>query len=73
MGSLSNDDGDGNDNGKKAIGLVWQKKQLRTYITLFCTVISLPSLHEYDVKITNFMFCRGRRDKTKNFFSFPEL
>ena len=25
MGSLSNDDGDGNENGKKAIGLDWQK------------------------------------------------
>ena len=24
MGSLSNDDGDGNENGKKAIGLDWQ-------------------------------------------------
>ena len=24
LGSLSNDDGDGNDNGKKAIGLDWQ-------------------------------------------------
>ena len=24
MGSLSNDDGDGNENGKKAIGLLWQ-------------------------------------------------
>ena len=24
LGSLSNDDGDGNENGKKAIGLDWQ-------------------------------------------------
>jgi len=25
-GSLSNDDGDGNENGEKAIGLAWQNK-----------------------------------------------
>jgi len=48
LGSISNDDdhddhdhGDGNENGKKAIGLDWQKKQLCKHITLFfCTFLS---------------------------------
>ena len=40
VGSLTNDDVDGNENGKKAIGLIgladWAKQQLCTCITLFC-------------------------------------
>ena len=39
LGSLSNDDGDCNEDGKKAIGLDWQKQQLCTCITLFCTFL----------------------------------
>ena len=36
--------------------------------------ISLPSLHDYNVKLPNFTFCRGREKKTTTFFfSFPEL
>ena len=34
-GSLSSDEGDGNVNGYKPIGLDWQNKQLCTCITLF--------------------------------------
>ena len=37
--SLGNDDGDGNKNGKKAIGLYLAKQQLCTCITLFCTFL----------------------------------
>ena len=37
LGSFGNDDGDGNENVKKAIGLL--RKQLCTYITLFCTFL----------------------------------
>ena len=41
IGSVINDDGDGNKNGKKAIGWDKQKKQLCTpCITLFCTFLS---------------------------------
>ena len=40
LGSLSNDDGDGNENGKKEIGLDWLNNKLCTCITLFCTFLS---------------------------------
>ena len=30
--------------------------------------ISLPSLHDYNVKLPNFTFCRGREQKTTTFF-----
>ena len=55
LGILSNDDGDGNDNGnekvKKTIGL-WSKTTILHMYHAF-----LPSLHDYDVKclITRFM------------------
>ena len=56
--SLSNQDGDGNDNGKKAIGLDWQNNNsARTSRFLD---ISRPSLHGYNVKVPKFTFCRGR-------------
>ena len=54
--SLSNDDGDGNEKGKKAIGLDWQNK----CITLFSTLVKVPNL----------TFCRGREHKTTTFFFF---
>ena len=30
--------------------------------------VSLPSLHDYNVKLPNFTFCRGREKKTTTFF-----
>ena len=48
------------------------KQQLCTYITrFFC--ISLLSLHDYNVKVPNFTFCRGRERRRRLSFSFPEL
>ena len=38
------------------------KQQLCTCITLFLH-ISLQSLHDYNVKLPNFTFCRGREQK----------
>ena len=35
--------------------------------------ISLPSLHDHDVKMPNFTFCGGRRHVNCFFFPFPEL
>ena len=35
--------------------------------------ISLPSLHDYDVKIPNCKFYVGRKRATTNFFNFPSL
>ena len=67
LGSLRNDDGDGNRNGKKARGLDWQKKTTLQEHHAFLH-ISLPSLHDYNVKLPNFTFCRGREKKTTTFF-----
>ena len=39
LGSLSNGDGDGNEDGKKAMGLAVAKQQLCTCITLVCTFL----------------------------------
>ena len=68
LGSLSNDDGDVNKNGKKAIGLDWQTTTLHVYHAFL--YISLPSLHYYDVKIPIFTFCEGRERKTTTFSFF---
>ena len=60
LGSLSNDDGDGNENGKK------QNNNFIKYDAFL--YISLPSLHDYDVKLPHFTFCGGREHKTSTFF-----
>ena len=66
--SLSNDDGDGNENGKKAIGLDRQNSNfVRASLFLY---ISLPSLHDYDVKVRKCTFCRGRERGNTTFFFF---
>ena len=70
LGSFSNDDGDGSENVKKAIGFRLAKQQLCTCITLFL-YISLPSLHDYGVKMPDFTFYGGRKQaKTNSSFSF---
>ena len=67
LASLRSDDGDGNENGKKAIDRFrLAKQQLCTCITLFL-YISLLSLHGFNVKVPNFSFCRGREQKTTTF------
>ena len=71
LGSLSNDDADGNENGQKAIGLISKTTTLHVHHTFL--YISLPSLPDYNVKVPEFTFCRGREHKTTTFFSFPEL
>ena len=43
LGSLRNDDGDGNENGKKAIGLDWQNNNFARasrFFVHFSTVVS---------------------------------
>ena len=131
MESLSNNDGDVNENGTTVIGLecvplgwsvsgsvigdhsdrarsneamnplwtrirrfIWstwseritdpdsdRPKETHPYIGKITTLhvhhaflyISLPSLHDYDVKLPNFTYCGGREHKTVTFFFFPEL
>ena len=69
--SLSKDDGDGNENSKKVIGIDWQNNKFPRESSFFC--ISLPSLHDYDVKFTNFTFYGGRERRQRPSFCFPEL
>jgi len=67
--SFSNDDGDGNENGKKTIGLISKTTTLHVHHTFL--YISLPSLHDYDVKMPTFTIYGERKQATTNFpFSF---
>ena len=52
LGSLSNDDSDGNQDVKKAIGLLRKTTTLHVHHAFL--YISSPSLHDYDVKIESF-------------------
>ena len=71
-GSLSNDNRDGNMNGKKAIGLDWQKQQFCTCITLFC---SFPcrrcTTMTWNCLISRFVEDVNRRQQPS--VAFPEL
>ena len=71
IGRLSNDDGDGKENGKKTIGLIGKTTTLHVHHAFL--YISLPSLHDYNVKVPNFTFCRGREQTATTFFFFSEL
>ena len=59
MGSFSNDDGDGKQDVKKAIGSLRKTTTLHVHHAFL--YISLPSLHDYDVKMPNCKFCGGRK------------
>ena len=70
LGSLSNDDGDVNENGKKAIGLDWQNNNFarasRFFVHFFVVTARLRR------EMPNFTFCGKREDKTTTLFFFPE-
>ena len=66
LGSLRSDDADVSDSDKKAIDLDLSKTTtLHVHHTFL--YISLPSLHDFNVKVPNFWFCRGREQKTTTF------
>ena len=76
VGSFSNDDGGGNGNGnenvKKAIGLLSKTTSLHVHHAFL--YISLPLLHDYDVKMPSFTFYGGRKTSDdKLFFLFLNL
>ena len=50
IGTLRSDDGDGNEDVKKAIRLISKTTILHLHHAIL--YISLPSLHDYDVKVT---------------------
>ena len=52
LGTLRSDDGDGNGNATKAMGLISKTTILHVHHAFL--YISLPSLHDYDVKMPNF-------------------
>ena len=62
LGSFSNDNSDGNENVKKAIGLLRKTTTLHAFL-----YILLLSLHNYDVP--NCKFYGGRKQATTNLFS----
>ena len=61
-------DGDGSENGRKAIGLISKTTTLHVQHTFL--YISLPSLHDYDMKMPNFTLSGEQKQATTN-FSFP--
>ena len=67
--SFSNYDGDGNEDVKKVIGLLSKTTALHVHHAFL--YISLPPLHDYNVKMPNFTFYGERKQATTNFsFSF---
>ena len=56
LGTLRSHHGDGNENATKAIGLITKTTILHVHHAFL--YISLPSLHEYDVKRPNFTMYR---------------
>ena len=66
LGTFSNDDGDGNQGVRKAIGLL--RKTITLHVHHAFLYISLPSLHDYDVKMPNCKFYGGRKQATTNVF-----
>ena len=65
-GSFSNDDGDGNEDVKKAIGSLRKTTTLHVHHAFL--YISLPSFHDYNVKMPNCKFYGGRKQATTNLF-----
>ena len=61
VGCLRNNNDNGNENSKKAIGVDWQNKNC------------VKSLHEHDMKVPNFTFCGNYDHKTTTIFLFFEL
>ena len=67
--SFNNDECDGNENAKKAMGLLSKTTTLHVHHAFL--YISSPSLHHYNVKMPDFTLCGGRKQTTTNFsFSF---
>ena len=64
-GSFSNDNGDGNENLKKAISLISKTTALHVHHAFL--YISLPSLHNYDMKWPNFTFIWERERQRYKF------
>ena len=71
LGTLRSNDGDGNGNTSKAIGLISKTTILHVHHTFL--YISLLSLHDYDVKMPNFTLTEEVHKRRRNFLSLSEL
>ena len=71
LGTLRSDDGDGNGDATKAIGLISKRTILQVHHAFL--YISLPSLHDYDVKMPNFTLTEEVHKRRRNFLSLSEL
>ena len=65
LGTSGSDDGDGNGNATKTIGLISKATILHVHHAFWN--ISLPSLHDYDMKMPNFTMYRGSTLATTKF------
>ena len=72
LGSLSNDHGDVNKNVTKATGLDWQNNNFALATRVFVPFFSLPSLHDYDVKLPISRFLRDVNTGQQLSIYFPE-
>ena len=52
---------------------VWIGKTTTLHVYVAFLYISLLSLHDYNVRVPNFTFCRGCERRQGLSFSFPEL
>ena len=69
LGTLRSNDADDNENVKITIGLI--SKTTTSHVHHTFLYISIPFLHDYDVKMPNLAFCGGRKQATTKFyFSF---
>ena len=66
IGSFSKDDSDGNQDVKKAIGLLCKTTTLNVHHAFL--YISSRSLHDYNVKLPNCKFYGGRKQARTNLF-----
>ena len=65
IGTLRSDNGDRKGNATKTIALISKTTILRVHHAFL--YISLPSLHDYDVKMPNFTMYRGSTQATTKF------
>ena len=72
LGSLSNDEGAVNKNVTKATGLDWQNNNCARATHVFVPFFSLPSLHDYDVKLPISRFLRDVNTEQQLSIYFPE-
>ena len=71
LGSFSNNDGDGNQDVKKVIGLLHKTTTSHVHHTFL--YISLPSLRDYDVKMPNCKFYEDASKRRRISFSLSQL